>query len=241
VCKKSVKLSKRLQAVLSLVSPGKCVADIGTDHGYVPLELIRQGICRRGLAMDIGPGPLARARAHIQEEELEQKIEVRLSDGLSELIPGEADRIVIAGMGGPLMVRILTEGRTAAQAAGELILSPQSEWGEFRYYLNTHGYKIEEEIMLEEDGKFYTVLKVVPGEDLAYSEPECRYGKRLLERRDPILKKYLQKEFAAGESILESLRDRKTENAAIRQEEVCRKQEELIRLLAEWQTIDREE
>lgn len=235
-----MELSKRLQAIVSLVSPGECVADIGTDHGYVPIELIRRSICRRGVAMDIGTGPLARARGHIQAEGLEQRIEVRLSSGLAELIPGEADRIVIAGMGGPLMIRILTEGRTAAQAAGELILSPQSEWGEFRYYLNTSGYRIEEEIMLEEDGKFYTVLKVEPGEDSSYSELECRYGKKLLARKDPALKKYLQKEFAVGESILERLQDRKSESGVRRQEEVCRKQEELTGLLAGWQTIDRE-
>ena len=119
-------LSKRLQTIISLVEPGEMIADIGTDHGYVPIALVRRGICRKGLAMDVGNGPLERAREHIHAHSMENVIETRLSDGLHMLQPGEADRIVIAGMGGPLMQRILEEGEAAARAAGQLILSPQS-------------------------------------------------------------------------------------------------------------------
>ena len=111
-------LSKRLQTIISLVEPGEMIADIGTDHGYVPIALVRRGICRKGLAMDVGNGPLERAREHIHAHSMENVIETRLSDGLHMLQPGEADRIVIAGMGGPLMQRILEEGEAAARAAG---------------------------------------------------------------------------------------------------------------------------
>ncbi len=106
-----MQLSERLRAVAALVTSGGTVADIGTDHAYIPIYLIQTGAVSRAIAMDVNQGPLARAREHIAQYGLEASIETRLSDGLAALRPGEADSIVIAGMGGALMVRILDEGR----------------------------------------------------------------------------------------------------------------------------------
>ena len=213
-------LSKRLQTIISLVEPGEMIADIGTDHGYVPIALVRRGICRKGLAMDVGNGPLERAREHIHAHSMENVIETRLSDGLHMLQPGEADRIVIAGMGGPLMQRILEEGEAAARAAGQLILSPQSGLREFRRFLTKNHYYIQNEAMLREDGKDYTILIVHDGEPEVYDESDYTYGKRIREEDIPVKIDYLKREIALRESLLDKLHAKNTEKAAIRREEL---------------------
>ena len=111
---KTVKLSARLAAVAALVEPGSRVADVGTDHGYIPIYLVQTGIADRAIAMDVRSGPLERARAHVDRlpPGCRERIETRLSDGLKALSPGEADTVVIAGMGGELMIRILDEGQS---------------------------------------------------------------------------------------------------------------------------------
>ena len=106
-----MQLSKRLAAVARLVSAGSRLADVGTDHGYVPISLVCEGKIPSAIAMDVNRGPLNRARAHIKAQGLEKYIDTRLSDGLAALAPGEADSVLIAGMGGMLMMRILSQGQ----------------------------------------------------------------------------------------------------------------------------------
>ena len=233
-------LSKRLQTIISMVTPGEVVADIGTDHGYVPIELVKKGVCKKGLAMDIGKGPLERAEAHIRSCRMEDQITVRLSDGMDKLSPGEADRVVIAGMGGPLMARILTDGRDSAKAAGELILSPQSELADFRRFLCEEGYVIREEVMLEEDGKYYVIFRVTNGEADAYTDEaevytdaELAFGKVSRVRPDslPVRKAWLDKEIGVCKSILQELEGKESETAARRREEVLRKLEVLRQVI----------
>ncbi len=158
-----MQISRRLQAVADMVTSGSRVADIGTDHAYIPIFLMENGIIPRAVAMDVNAGPLARARAHIEARGLSEKIETRLSDGLTALAPGEADCIVIAGMGGPLTVRILTEGKDRLAGCRELILQPQSEIRLVRAYLEQKGWRIVREEMVCEDGKYYPMMRAVPG------------------------------------------------------------------------------
>ena len=101
-------LSDRLSAAASMITPGNRLADIGTDHGFVPIDLVRRRIIPSAIAMDVNRGPLERAREHIEEAGLEGLIQTRLSDGLQALEEGEADSVLIAGMGGALTVRILS-------------------------------------------------------------------------------------------------------------------------------------
>ncbi len=105
-----MQISRRLKAVAALVTGDGTIADIGTDHAYIPIYLIQTGAAAHAIAMDVNPGPLARAQEHIGQYGLSASIETRLSDGLARLRPGEADSVVIAGMGGALMTRILDEG-----------------------------------------------------------------------------------------------------------------------------------
>ncbi len=156
-----MQISKRLQAVADMVSWGSRLADVGTDHGYVPIFLVLENRIPSAVAMDINQGPLERARLHIRQYGLEKSVETRLSDGLAKLLPGEADSILIAGMGGMLTVRILEGGREILQGAKELILQPQSDIREVRLFLKKNGYRIEAENMVEEDGKFYPMMRAV--------------------------------------------------------------------------------
>ena len=155
-----VRLSKRLQAVASLAGACVTLADVGTDHGYIPVYLVGCKRAERAIALDVNPGPLQRAKEHIRQYGMEGQVEARLSDGLAALATGEADQIVIAGMGGGLMMRILSEGQEVAREAKRLVLQPQSEIAAFRGFLWRNGYRIEAEEMVYEDGKYYPMMAV---------------------------------------------------------------------------------
>lgn len=223
-----IKLSKRLEAVAALVTCGGVLADVGTDHGYIPIALFMQGKISRAIATDIGRGPLARAREHIAQYGAEEYIETRLSDGVAALAPGEADSIVIAGMGGGLVIHILAEGETVCRAAKELILQPQSELERVRFFLREQGYVTEAEEMVAEDGKYYPMMRArsvrwisdrpqqgqlcgevrnfTPGTDSERLMLWDRYGRMLLEGRHPVLREYLLRERGIQTKILENLR-----------------------------------
>jgi tRNA (adenine22-N1)-methyltransferase len=176
-----ITLSKRLEAIASLITPGHIVADVGTDHGYIPIYQIQQNRSPSAIAMDLREGPLQRAREHIQMCGLSDRIHTRLSDGTAALGVGEADTIVVAGMGGELVLHILTDGEEVCRSAKELILQPQSEIAAVRRYLREHAYRIAAEDMVFEDGKYYPMMRVIPveenemrGEELPVSGSETR-------------------------------------------------------------------
>lgn len=146
-----------------MVTPGSRLVDVGCDHGYLSIYLVREGVCPGALAMDIRRGPLKCAEEHIRESGLGDYIEVRLSDGLGAYTAGEADAMVCAGMGGRLMKKILTDSMDKVGRLRELILQPQSELQEFRAFLRTAGFTVVKEGAVCEDGKYYFAMKAVPG------------------------------------------------------------------------------
>lgn len=203
------KLSYRLQTIADQVSPGKRLADIGCDHGFVPIYLIQKGIIPSAIAMDVVEGPLSRAREHIRSAGLDDVITTRLSDGLEQLQIGEVDTVLIAGMGGALTVRILSAKTELVRSLDELILEPQSELVLVRSFLREQNFCILSEEMVLEDGKYYPVLKICPKKtwsdhrmdpDLALS-----YGPSLLEQKHPVLRSFLEKEHQTLEQILAGL------------------------------------
>ncbi len=159
---KNVTLSKRLQMLAGMVTPGNRLVDVGCDHGYLSIYLVQKGICPEGIAMDVRQGPLACAEEHVRESGLGDYIKVRLSDGLGAYAAGEAETMVCAGMGGRLMGRILSESMEKAKSFQELILQPQSELEEFREFLRKAGFAVTEEEAVCEEGKFYFAMKAVP-------------------------------------------------------------------------------
>lgn len=234
---KMIQLSQRLQAVADLAEDAEVVADVGTDHGYIPLFLIACGKAQRAIAMDINEGPLQRAREHIRQYNQQERIETRLSDGLSKLRPGEAQTIVIAGMGGALMKRILTEGEATAHAADCLVLQPQSELPMFRRFLVEYGYRILREDMVYEDGKFYSMMAVKwtesdVGDNLqAMTEADFKYGSLLRARKHPVLRKYLLRQKEQKQKILERLGKNARQDVSERRAQIREELEEIEVLL----------
>ncbi|PPK80259.1 tRNA (adenine22-N1)-methyltransferase [Lacrimispora xylanisolvens] len=218
-----MKLSKRLGMIASFVPGGSRVADIGTDHGYIPIHLVQEGIAKSAIAMDVRKGPLLRAQTHIKEAGLTDLVEVRLSDGLLKLEKNQADCVVIAGMGGELIIHILEEGRHLWDSISYWVLSPHSELYKVRKFLAEHEFSIRRETMIKEDGKYYSVMGVT--RDSMVSEdrdPELgyRYGKDLLDSKNPVLKEFLQKEQIQIGEILKGLQSSGTKNAEGRIEEL---------------------
>ena len=207
-----MELSKRLQAVAALVSVGLNVADIGTDHGYIPIYLIQSQKCKKAFAMDVNEGPLLRAKEHIAMYHFENEIEVRQSDGVKALKVGECECVIIAGMGGALTIQILEEGKEIFRNLKEFVLQPQSELEKVRQYLCENGYCVVAEDMVLEDGKFYPMMKVVNGTPCKHNIVQLRYGKGLLEQKHPVLKKFLEKEVQTKEKILKNLESESSEH-----------------------------
>jgi len=218
-----MKLSRRLETIASFVPEGSTVADIGTDHGYIPIHLVQEGKAKHAIAMDVRKGPLLRAQAHIHEAGLEAHVEVRLSDGLLKLEQNEADCVVIAGMGGELIIHILEEGRGLWEGIPHWVLSPHSELDKVRRFLEEQEFFIERETMIKEEGKFYTVMginRTNKAGEKDNREISYRYGRSLLESKDPVLKEYLKKEEEQLEQIMRGLSESQTEAAVKRIEEL---------------------
>lgn len=202
-----IPLSNRLKTVASLVTPGKIVADIGCDHAYTAIYLMKQGIAEKVCAMDVKEGPLGRARENILQYGCKDQIHTRLSDGLEALAPGEADTLLLSGMGGRLMVKILEAGWPVTETAGELVLQPQTEWDWVRHSLHRMGFAIAAERMLKEDGKFYTVIKAKRGREQYNKEIFYRFGKYLLLENGSCIREYLETEKSKKEWILKQMEE----------------------------------
>lgn len=201
-----MQLSKRMQHLASLITEGNRLADVGTDHGYVPIALVREKKIPSAIAMDVNRGPLARAGEHIRESGLSTYIETRLSDGLLKLGAGEADTVLIAGMGGMLIRRILEEGGHCLHTVKELVLQPQSDIHRVRKWLYENQYQIAEEDIVEEEGKYYPMMRAVHGEERKLCQTELYYGKTDIQRSPKVLYSCLQEELLRNRKVMEILK-----------------------------------
>ena len=216
-----------METVALMVTKGNKIADIGTDHGYVPISLVERGIAKSAIAMDVRKGPLSKATQNIKERNLGEKIETRLSNGLEKLREGEVDTVIIAGMGGDLVAKILQEGAFILPSIEELVVQPQSEIYKVRQKLHDLNWKIVEEKMLLEEGKYYTVIKAIGGKEQYEKEWEYLYGKQLLEGQDPILEQWLLKEKKTSEELLNRLENVDSPSGLERKKELLHKVENL--------------
>lgn len=226
-----MELSKRLYAVASMVTKGNRVADVGTDHAYIPIYLVRQKITPGAIAMDINKGPMERAKKHIEAYGLSNYIEVRLSDGVHELKKDEADTLIVAGMGGALVKKIMEEGKEVLSSMQELILQPQSEVFLVRKYLEEAGFRITEENFVLDDGKYYPMMKAVKGNMFLKEDIFYQYGAQLLKKQNMVLKEFLLKEQQLYLSIEEKLCGNQKEDASQRKKEVQKKLSDIEKAL----------
>lgn len=180
-------LSPRLKAVAALVPASRCVADIGTDHALLPIYLIERSVAARAIAVEKSPGPAAAARRAVAAAGLEDRIEVRVGDGLDVVAAGEAEVVVIAGLGGETVAAILAKGSAAARAANLAVLQPMSRAAYLRRWLVENGWRIEAEALAAEKGRLYQVLAVAPGKGQQLTWLEEEVGPRILAGGHPLL------------------------------------------------------
>ncbi len=190
----TIELSPRLVAISEITPPCSCFADIGTDHAYLPVYLCQSGICKRAVASDIVKGPVEHAQSTVSKYNLNDRISVRMGNGLSSIKEGEADVICIAGMGGLVISEILKNGRKITDNAKAVILQPMTAVSDLRKFLYNNGFCITSEYLAEDNGKIYNILSVKAADNEvleAPSEGELFLGKHLIENKPPLFEKYL--------------------------------------------------
>lgn len=198
-------MTPRLLTIADCVQEGSRLADVGTDHAYIPIYLAQKGIIPSAVAMDINVGPIRRAQENIRKYHLENQISTRLSDGLKELCPGEADEIVIAGMGGILICEILDAGRKHWQDSCRFLLQPMTAAEELRKFLENNGFCIEREALAAEEGKIYQIICAVRGNMHMNHEIDYYISPYLRECHVPLTKQLTERRIAEFEKMLDGL------------------------------------
>ncbi|HGZ3555944.1 TPA: tRNA (adenine(22)-N(1))-methyltransferase TrmK [Streptococcus pneumoniae] len=206
-------ISKRLELVASFVSQGAILLDVGSDHAYLPIELVERGQIKSAIAGEVVEGPYQSAVKNVEAHGLKEKIQVRLANGLAAF--EETDQvsvITIAGMGGRLIARILEEGLGKLANVERLILQPNNREDDLRIWLQDHGFQIVAESILEEAGKFYEILVVKAGQ-MKLSASDIRFGPFLSREISPVFVQKWQKEvvkleFALGQIPEKNLEER---------------------------------
>ena len=200
-----VPISNRLLLCAAMVPPGSRVADIGTDHGYLAVYLLQNEICPFVTAADLREQPLQKARENAARFGVSENMQFFLSDGLQSIPPGAADTIIMAGMGGDLMVRILEAAPWVCDARYTLILQPQSAGQALRQYLAGHGFAIEREALAKDGHFFYTVLRAKKGSMPPLSPGQQYASPQLLREGGPLLGPYLARIEAALAGTVQGL------------------------------------
>lgn len=232
----TLELGSRLRAIADLVPDCRCLADIGTDHGYIPAAMLLEGRAERAIAADIGAGPLDRARITAEKYGLTERMELRLGDGLLVLAPDEADVIVIAGMGGDNISEILSAAPWSREGA-LLLLQPMSKAEVLRRWLPENGYIVLAEQLVQERGVLYPILTVRGGAQPTADEIQA-WGGFLLED-DPLYGLYLEEKLLSLRRTAAGLSRAKDPAVARRREEVLSVVEALTRKKGEWELAHR--
>lgn len=202
-----MKLTNRLQTAADLVPLCESMADIGTDHGYLPIALVQAKRVERAIACDVNAGPLARAKEDVISSGLSRQIDLRLGGGLAPLAKGEVDGVTICGMGGLLMRDILLADMEKAQALSWLVLQPQGHVAELRRFLSTHPFCIEKEVLSMDGGQLYELMLVRPGEMEELSLLQAEIGATAAYQKDPLFKTHIERLIRKRRFVIEGAKD----------------------------------
>ena len=222
-------LSKRLSAIANLIPEIGGVADVGTDHGHIPLWLHKKGHKGKIFASDINSGPLDKARAYAHEHGASKDICFLLCDGLEDIPPDEVKTVVIAGMGGETIAGILSFAPWTRKEGRRLILQPMTKSEELRLWLFENGYKVLSE-QLVEDGKVYEILTACGGGDLPYTAAELLTGHTDLIKSDRLYPKQLQLLISKLDRACKGIKSSSKENDAGRLEELLETLRQLLEM-----------
>ncbi len=220
-----MQLDSRLSAVAGLVRKNTKFADIGTDHAYLPVFLIQNGIIDNAIAADLRKGPLENAKETVELYNLIDKIELRLSDGLNNFTKGEVNEIAVAGMGGLLISQFVERTEWLKNEDVHLVLQPMTHAEELRKVLFDNGFIIDNEVVAEDADKLYIIISTYYcGDAIAYTDLDLIVG-RLPLNDDVLSKKYLSKIYTKYNKKLVALKNADKECAAL---------EELVGELSKW-------
>ena len=233
-----IKLSHRLQKIADLIQPGETVADIGTDHGFLPMALWEAGISPHVILCDINSGPLDKARVNIEKYFPETEFDVRLGSGLSAIHPGEVDAVVIAGMGGLLISEILSEDMEKTRTFKRIILQPRNAQDKLRAWLVGNGFSIYDESLVREGKYLCEIIAVLPG-NAEYSPGngsalsgewvDLEVSPVLLKKQDPLLVEFIENKIRIEEKVHAAIKAKAVKEKV----EMLKKSEERIALLQE--------
>lgn len=214
-------LTPRLKIIADSIQGYRTVADIGSDHAYLPIYLIKNEQVKRAIATDVNKGPVEISRERLRSNKADEKVEVRHGDGLRVLQPGEAEVIVIAGMGGILIRDILDRDIKVAQSARLLILQPMRDSDKVRRWLSAHGFDIADEELVKEQDRIYEVIWAKPGGEAKETADLMLVGEKILEKKHPLAVEYINKKKEELEKVLAALEDKSFDSCRERADE-CR-------------------
>lgn len=203
---------RRLEEIINLVEDNSIVADIGTDHGIVPYELIKSNKAKKVIASDISEKSLDKLREKLDYLDEPEKIILNVSDGLDNLNEYQVDTIIISGMGGNLIVDILNKNIDVAKSANCLILGANNSLSVLRKFLHDNSFEIIEEVDLFENDKYYQIIKVKVGKQLFLNEYEYEFGKFLIDNKSENLKQYIQQQVDSKKTILSNISEKDSDN-----------------------------
>ncbi len=228
-----MELSFRLNKIAEKVTQNSIVADIGTDHAYIPIFLYKNNKIKSGVACDISKGSLQKAKDNIFKHNLQENIQTRLGNGLEKItIQDNIDTIIIAGMGGMLMIDILKRGHNIVESAKELVLQPQKDIDKVREYLHKNNLKIIDDEMLKDDGKYYTIIKAIKGrEQIPYKKEEYIFGRIEIEQKSNILKEYIIKQMYKMEIVLKNIEKTNIQSRILEIENEIKMYKEVLKCL----------
>lgn len=216
-----MELSIRLKKIVSMIEKCHCILDVGTDHAYVPIYLVKNGISKTAIASDINRGPVEKAKINVLNNKVDDKVHCRLGSGLSTVKSGEADVAIIAGMGGNLIRDIIEDNIEVFKNLEYAVLQPVQNAEVLREYLYSKGYEILDEEICEDDNKFYEIIKVKYNNspvklDSIYYE----ISKILINKKHPVMKSFIEYKLQKYSQIYGSLNE-ETYSSKIRKEQLA--------------------
>lgn len=220
----------RLETIKSMVSKCETAADVGTDHGFVAEMLLHDNTAKKIIATDLNKGPLNRAIEYLTSKNLEEQCDFRLGSGLTVLEEKEADSIIIAGMGGDLIVNILETSKNISLSAKELVLQPMTAIDKLRKYLYNNDFVIIDENIVKEYHHYYFIIKAKPGNHKIEDEIYYEISKHLLEKKDKIMLEYINKLINTNNTIIHNLEKQKNDNHSIMIEKLKQKNNKIMEL-----------
>lgn len=208
-------LSNRLSEVASFVPQNAVLLDVGSDHAYLPIALLERKHIHRAIAGEVVEGPYQSALKNVQQAHLEDKIAVRLANGLAAFDASDAvTTITICGMGGRLISEILEAGKSKLTSVERLVLQPNNREDDLRSWLQTNGFAILEETIMTENKKYYEIIVAEPGE-MSLSSRELRFGPQLLRHQNDSFYHKWERELAKLNVALASVPSQKEAERAI--------------------------